>query len=95
MRKKKDFIEEIFDKLLKEDFKFGNMGGYSISIFQEGGRTKIYVKAGKNVDVYKLKKDLEEQYPGAEIYIEGKNIEEKPSKKLIEVIDERKIEEEK
>jgi hypothetical protein len=36
---------------------------------------------------------LEEQYPGAEIYIEGEKVKEKPSKKLIEVIEERKIEE--
>jgi hypothetical protein len=93
MKRKKDIFDELFEKMFKEDFGFSGVSGYSISIIQEGGKTKIYVKADQNTDISKLRKDLEEQYPGAEIYIEGEKVKEKPSKKLIEVIEERKIEE--
>jgi len=108
-KKRKTFFDEFFEDIF-EDFDFENLGGgYSISITQTGDKTKIHVKADKNVDVKKLRRELEQRYPGAEIYIEGGRLEieevskdlksekeytEKPKKKsLIEVIDEKKIEE--
>ncbi|MFP3191162.1 MAG: hypothetical protein RXR31_07525 [Thermoproteota archaeon] len=111
-RKRKSLFDELFEDFFSDEFSnlssFG--GGYSISITQSGGKTVIHVKADRNTDVQKLRKELEEQYPGAEIYIEGGkitleeigseskekvNTEEKPKKKsLIEVIDEKKLEEE-
>jgi len=114
-RKRKGLFEDLFEDLFSEGFDFENLnklgGDYSISISQIGNKTQIHVKADKNVDVQKLRKELEEQYPGAEIFIEGgkitieeeeKNQEKsthemqtpKPRKSLIEVIDEKKLEEE-
>lgn len=105
MKKKKDPFEDLFKEFF-EDFDLESLpsisGGYSISITSSGGKTLIHVKADKNVDVSKLRKELESQYPGAEIIIEGGKIqieegkEEKgiSRKPLIEVIEEKKISEE-
>ena len=106
-KKRKTFFDEFFEDIF-EDFDFENLGGgYSISITQTGDKTKIHVKADKNVDVKKLRRELEQRYPGAEIYIEGgkleieeigkeiksEDVEKSKKKSLIEVIDEKKIEE--
>ncbi len=103
--KKKKFFEDLFEDIFSdfENLSRGFTGGYSISVISSGGKTKVYVKADKNTDVTKLRRELEEMYPGAEITIEGgkPSIEEGPTyespkkKSMIEVIDERKLEEEK
>lgn len=80
-------IEEEFERFEKL-FQKSEVGdyGYSISVTESGGKTKVYVKAGKNVDVTELKRTLKERYPGAEIVIEG-------GKPLIEEVkEERKTE---
>ncbi len=69
-------FEEFFKGSLfegfEELFKAGEFeGGYSISVVQSGGKTHVNVKAGKGVDIAKLKEDLRRQYPRAEIVIEG------------------------
>jgi hypothetical protein len=45
--------------------------GYSISVMQTPEGTKVKVKVGKDTDVNTLKKQLQQQYPNAEIEIEG------------------------
>ncbi len=97
--KKKSIFDDLFEDLFSDfdNFSKGFVGGYSISVISSGGKTKVHVKADKNTDVAKLRRELEERYPGAEITIEGGKvpIEEGPKKKsMIEVIEERKLEEE-
>jgi hypothetical protein len=55
----KDFPEDAFT------------GGYSISVVQTPEGTKVKAKVGKDTDVNALRKQLERQYPGAKIEIEG------------------------
>jgi peptidyl-tRNA hydrolase len=105
-KKKKDLFDELFKNIFEEFESFQEFGGgYSISVVSSGGKTKVHVKADKNTDVKKLRRELERMYPGAEIIIEGGKIEIEegeeleheatPKKKsLIEVIEERKIDEE-
>jgi hypothetical protein len=45
--------------------------GYSISVTQTTEGTKVRAKVGKDTDVNMLRKQLQEQYPNAEIEIEG------------------------
>ncbi|HDO20695.1 MAG TPA: hypothetical protein ENG81_04165 [Candidatus Bathyarchaeota archaeon] len=83
---------EDFDSLFSELEKdFRSFGGYSISVVSTPEGTKVHVKADENVDVAKLRRELEEQYPGAIITIEGgkpileeveeeEDLEEKPAK---------------
>ncbi|MEM3547304.1 MAG: hypothetical protein QXU47_07360 [Candidatus Bathyarchaeia archaeon] len=81
-------IEEEFERFerLFQDSEVGDYG-YSISVTETEGKTRVYVKAGKNVDVAELKRTLKERYPGAEIVVEG-------GKPLIEEVRvERKTEE--
>jgi hypothetical protein len=78
-RKRKSIFDEFFGESLFDEWdeifkKFENLNipsGYSITITQTGGKTEIHVKAGENVDVDELKRELELKYPGAKIYIEG------------------------
>ncbi|MEM1537943.1 MAG: hypothetical protein QXQ28_04090 [Candidatus Nezhaarchaeales archaeon] len=62
-----------FDELFESTFKDiqGLEGGYSIEVTQSAGRTVVKAKVGKDVSVQELRRELEEQYPGAEIIIEG------------------------
>ncbi|MBS7617468.1 hypothetical protein KEJ25_02505 [Candidatus Bathyarchaeota archaeon] len=77
--KRRSFFDEIFGEMEKEFERFekffqeSEVGdyGYSINVTESGGKTKVYVKAGKNVDASELKKMLRERYPGAEIIVEG------------------------
>ena len=68
-------IDELFESIEKSFERVGEGGvseyGYSIQVTQGPGGTKVYVKAGRNVDVASLRRELEERYPGAEIHIEG------------------------
>jgi hypothetical protein len=78
-RRRRSFFDEIFGDIEEEFERFekffqeSEVGdyGYSINVIEEGGKTKVYVKAGRNVDVSELKKTLSERYPGAEIVVEG------------------------
>jgi hypothetical protein len=78
-RKRKSIFDEFFGEPLFDEWdeifkKFENLNipsGYSITITQTGDKTEIHVKAGEDVDVDELKRELELKYPGAKIYIEG------------------------
>ena len=59
--------------------------GYSISVSQTPQGTKVHAKVGKDTDVTTLRRQLEQQYLGAQIEIDGgkpliKEIETKPVK---------------
>ena len=87
------FEESIFEKWDKlfetlERETMGLEGGYSISVIQTPEGTKVHVKAGENVDIASLRRELESRYPGAEIVIEG-------GKPLIQEVSVKKIKEEK
>ena len=68
-------IDELFERIEKSFEKIGEGDvpeyGYSIQVTQGPEGTKVYVKAGRDVDVASLRRELEERYPGAEIHIEG------------------------
>ncbi|MCX8169151.1 MAG: hypothetical protein N3E39_02925 [Candidatus Methanomethylicia archaeon] len=79
-RKKRKSIFDVFfddsifnewEKMFKMFEKGDVKSGYSISITQTPSGTEIHVKAGENVDVEELKRNLEAKYPGAKIIIEG------------------------
>ncbi len=78
-RRRRSFFDEIFGDVEEEFERFEKLFqesevgdyGYSINVIEEFGKTKVYVKAGRNVDVSELKKTLSERYPGAEIVVEG------------------------
>ena len=75
-KKRRSFIDELFGGSIFDDFeKLFEEGiegsGYSISVTQTPEGTKIYAKVGKDTDVNALRRQLEQQYPGAEIEIEG------------------------
>jgi len=61
-------IFENLDKLFEEGME---SSGYSISVTQTPEGTKVHAKVGKDVDVNALRRQLEQQYPGAQIEIEG------------------------
>jgi len=62
-----DEMENLFKGLEETEFS----GGYSISVIQTSEGTKVKAKVSKNVDVNALRKQLEKQYPNAQIEIEG------------------------
>jgi len=74
-KKKRSIIEELFGGSFFDDlessFEDFSRNGYSISVVQTPEGTKVRVKAGKDVDVNSLKRQLQQQYPNAEIEIEG------------------------
>ncbi len=91
-KRKKSFFDLFgFDE---EDFLFGREpvkggSGYSISVtYDESGKPVVRVKTRGDVDVAKLRRDIEQRYPGARI--EG--LEKKP---LIRIVGEKKEEKEK
>lgn len=74
-RKRKSIIDELFGGSPFTDMKsfldkFPE-SGYSISVVQTPKGTKVRAKIGKNTDVKMLRKQLQQQYPNAEIEIEG------------------------
>ncbi|MEM3579240.1 MAG: hypothetical protein QXL54_03330 [Candidatus Bathyarchaeia archaeon] len=62
-----DEMENIFKDLDKAEFS----SGYSISVIQTPEGTKVKAKVGKDMDVNALRKQLEKQYPKAQIEIES------------------------
>jgi hypothetical protein len=78
-RRRRSFIDEFFggslfeemDDLFKEFSEGEFTGGYSISVVQTPEGIKVKAKVGKDTDANALRKQLERQYPGAKIEIEG------------------------
>lgn len=78
-KRRRSFIDEFFrGSLLEgmdsffEDFSENAFSsGYSISVHQTPEGTRVKAKVGKDTDVNALRKQLERQYPGAKIEIEG------------------------
>ena len=73
-KRKRSIIDDLFGDFF-DDFEASfddfSGSGYSISVVQTPEGTKIRVKAGKDTDVNSLKRQLQQQYPNAEIEIEG------------------------
>lgn len=74
-KKKRSIIDELFRgstfndvESLSADFP---ETGYSISVVQTSQGTKVKAKVGKNTDVNMFRKQIQQQYPNAEIEIEG------------------------
>lgn len=78
-RRGRSLIDEFFGGRFFEDMEslfrdFGEdafTGGYSISVIQTPEGTRVKAKVSKDTDVNTLRKQLEKQYPGAKIEIEG------------------------
>jgi hypothetical protein len=78
-RRRRNLIDEIFGDSLFEDmegffkeFPEGEFtSGYSISVVQTPEGTKVKARVGKDTDANALRRQLERQYPGAKIEIEG------------------------
>jgi len=62
-----DNMEEFLKGFPESEFS----SGYSISVTQTPEGTKVKAKVDKNTDVNALRKQLQQQYPGARIEIEG------------------------
>ena len=71
-RKKKRRFFDLFG-FDEEDFLFGQQpvegeSGYSISVtYDSGGKPVVQVQTRGDVDTAELRRDLEQQYPGAKI----------------------------
>ena len=78
-----DEIDRVFERFEEEAVS----GEYSIKVTQTPEGTKVYAKVGKDTDVNELRRRLQQEYPGAQIEIEG-------GKPLIREISTRPIEEE-
>ena len=73
-KRKRSIIDDLFGDFfddLESSFDDFSGSGYSISVIQTPEGTKVRVKAGKDTDVSSLKRQLQQQYPNAEIEIEG------------------------
>lgn len=84
-RKKKRRFFDLFG-CDEEDFLFGQEpvegeSGYSISVtYDNSGKPVVQVQARGDVNTTELRRDIEQQYPGARI----KGLEKKPLIKVIE-----------
>jgi hypothetical protein len=67
-KRKRNIIDELFGS---SPFGEALEGGYSLSVVQTPEGTKVKAKVGKDTDTTTLKKQLQQQYPNAEIEIEG------------------------
>ena len=75
-KRRRSIIDELFggslfnhaESLFNDEFP---ASGYSISVVQTPEGTKVKAKVGKDTDVNALKRQLQRQYPNAEIEIEG------------------------
>jgi len=75
-KRRRSIIDEIFGTSIFEEFpKEALEGGYSISVVQTSEGTKVKAKVGKDVDVNVLKRQLQREYPNAQIEIEGGKME--------------------
>ena len=96
-KRRKNIIDELLGGSLFNDIEplFDEFSGteYSISVVQTPEGTRVKVKAGKDVDVSMLKRQLQMQYPNAKIEIEGGReeplIKEISTKSLIEEKEEK------
>lgn len=79
-KKRKSLIDELFGGSVFENFDSllenfekdkGRQGGYSISVSQTPEGTTVHAKVGRDTDVSALRRQLQQQYPGAQIEIEG------------------------
>jgi len=72
-KRKRSIIDELFGNSLFDKTKLDEFpsSGYSISVVQAPEGTKVKAKVGKDTDVNMFKKQLQQQYPNAEIEIEG------------------------
>ena len=74
-KKRRSLTDELFGDSLFSDidrfFEELSKSGYSISVVQTPEGTKVRAKVGKDTDVDMLKRQLQQQYPNAEIEIEG------------------------
>jgi len=70
-RRRRSIIDELFGDSIFNEMKSFSEGGYSISVVQTPKGTKVRAKVGKDTDVTMLRKQLQQQYPNAEIEIEG------------------------
>jgi len=97
-KRKRSIIDDLFGDFF-DDFESSfddfSGSGYSISVVQTPEGTKIRVKAGKDTDVNSLKRQLQQQYPNAEIEIEGGReeplIREVSTKNVVEEKEEKRI----
>ena len=93
-KKRKGLIDELFGGSPLEDFEElfedsedrKRQSSYSISVSQTPQGTKARAKAGKDTDVNAWRRQLQQQYPGAQIEIEG-------GQPLIREISTRQVEE--
>ena len=97
-KRKRSIIDDLFGGFfddLESSFDDFSGSGYSISVVQTPEGTKIRVKAGKDTDVNSLKRQLQQQYPNAEIEIEGGReeplIKEVSTKNVVEEKEEKRI----
>ncbi|MEM3597154.1 MAG: hypothetical protein QXJ53_03390 [Candidatus Bathyarchaeia archaeon] len=70
-KRRKSIIDTLFGTSIFEDFPEGLEGGYSISVVQTPEGTKVKAKVGKDVDVNAIRRQLQREYPNAQIEIEG------------------------
>ncbi|MDI6846818.1 MAG: hypothetical protein QMD23_01600 [Candidatus Bathyarchaeia archaeon] len=74
-RRRRSIIDELFGGSIFNEmetfFDESPKSGYSINVTQTPEGTKVRVKVGKDTDVNTLRKQLQQQYPNAEIEIEG------------------------
>jgi hypothetical protein len=70
-KRRKSIIDTLFGTSIFEDFPEGLEGEYSISVVQTPEGTKVKAKVGKDVDANALKRQLQREYPNAQIEIEG------------------------
>jgi len=73
-KRKKSIIDELFGNSLFDEAKLFSEfpeSRYSISVTQTPEGTKVRAKVGKDTDANMLRKQLQQQYPNAEIEIEG------------------------
>jgi hypothetical protein len=65
---KQNIIDELFGT---SPFDEASESGYSVSVVQTPEGTKVRARVGKDTDANALKKQLQQQYPNAQIEIEG------------------------
>jgi len=73
-KRRRSIIDELFGDSLFDETKLLDefpTSGYSISVVQTPEGTKVRAKIGKDTDANMLKKQLRQQYPNAQIEIEG------------------------
>jgi len=72
-KRKRSIIGELFGNSLFDETKLPDKfaaSGYSISVVQTPDGTKVKAKVGKDTNTNTLRKQLQQQYPNAQIEIE-------------------------